>query len=250
MFINKDQQKKGSNWPRPKLFTRIEVAVTCSFFIFFLTWMSCLNILFRKETMWSFKISIQITKYMDVVCGISVWDFGYHKSCKCVPKRCGLKVEGSFGISELYVYKNGHSIHHMLMYFHRTWTQWSLGDLNRGGVKGHLLDHWPFWFKFLKNVHIFWCISMGLGHSDYWVIELHMWPMTLTYRSGVKRHVGSFTFWLKLRNKLSLHCIHILVIQMTHVTVTFGVKGQLGSFGVKVTFWWNWFIYKSNGTWL
>ena len=43
---------------------------------------------------------------------------------------------------------------HTLMYFHGTWTKWSLGrvtqDLNRCGVKGHL-GVTDLWFKFLQK---------------------------------------------------------------------------------------------------
>ena len=96
------------------------------------------------------------------------------------------------------------------MYFHGTWTQWSLGrdtcDLNRSGVKGHLeVNDLSSFFKKGHCIHILWCIFVGLGHNDPWV-ESHMWPQQMW---GQRSSRGQQPPWFKFFCKKG-HCIHIL----------------------------------------
>ena len=76
---------------------------------------------------------------------------------------------------------------HTLTYFQGNWKQWSLGwvthyDLNRSGFKGHL-EVIDLLVKFLKNshcIHILWCITMGVKHTEP-QIESHNTHETSTY---------------------------------------------------------------------
>ena len=71
------------------------------------------------------------------------------------------------------------------MYFHGTWTQWSLGrvtlvtatDVGSKVIYGSMTFSSSFSQK-VHCIHILWCIFMGLGHNDPWV-ESHMWPQQM-----------------------------------------------------------------------
>ena len=74
---------------------------------------------------------------------------------------------------------------HTLMYFHGTWTQWSLGRVTHKTSTdvGSKVTYGSMTFvsSFCKKghcIHLLWCIFMGLGHNDPWV-ESHIRPQQM-----------------------------------------------------------------------
>ena len=98
------------------------------------------------------------------------------------------RVKGHLRVNDLFssFFCKKRSVYpHTLMYFHGTWTQWSLGsvthktstDVGQRSSRGW----WPLLQVFCKKshcIHILWCIFMGLGHSDPWV-ESHIRPQQM-----------------------------------------------------------------------
>ena len=78
--------------------------------------------------MWYFAKLITVSTYIDVF----PWDLDtiiLGKSHTCDPNRCGVK--GHLGVNDLWFkfFKKRSLYPHTSMYFHGTWTQWSLGRI-------------------------------------------------------------------------------------------------------------------------
>ena len=85
---------------------------------------------------------------------------------------------------------------HTLMYFHGTWTQWSLGRVtHKTSMWGPRSSRgqWPLVQVFCKKghcIHVHWCIFMGPGHKWSLGRVTHMTSTAL----GSKIIQGSMTF--------------------------------------------------------